>query len=89
MYTVLLSEISSQDGISCSYWLIWLLCGEPLDSVHLHKLTFFFGAVTCKVLNNSKCIIHSMTGHSDHIVFFVLGHCLLQSSCSHTSVTVP
>ena len=27
---LLLSEISSQVGISCSHWLIWLLCGEPL-----------------------------------------------------------
>ena len=23
-------DVSSQSGIGCSHWLIWLLCGEPL-----------------------------------------------------------
>ena len=31
---LLLAEISSQGGISCSHWLIWVLVEEPLACIY-------------------------------------------------------
>ena len=62
VYILYTERLRSRGGISCRHWLIWLLCGEPLDSLTDDSDTGLLGesislTQSVKKLSNDKHII--------------------------------